>query len=1147
MVPIWRRGVALGLALLAGVALAEQGVSQGESLRCPPALEWTDAVVADAVGLTEAELEDLKRARSLDNTSVCTMPEEKLRRAIWRASNPKPTGAGEWAALRAAQQQDDNGVVRPDGLLRATEQRRAIALRTAAALAQQKKAGGSARLAGISWNQWTAIGPGNIGGRVRAMAFHPSNPAVIWVGSVSGGIWKTVDSGASWQPVNDFMGNLSITSIVVSPTNTNTMYASTGEGFYNADAVRGAGVFKSTDGGSTWVQLASTNPVTKGTAWYYVNRLVVHPQNGDVLLAATNEGLFRSSDGGTSWTLVRAVSRVADVRFNPLNGSYAVFGRGYGGGAIEYSIDGGATWRASNLSPSGRTELGYSHSNTIYASADVANGTIYRSTDFGATWASVSAPGHLASQGWYDNAIWVDPTNDAHLIVGGLDLWRSTNGASSWTKISQWWSAPLSAHADHHVIVSPPNYNGSTVRTVYFGNDGGVYRANDVSTVALTNGWTSLNNGLAITQFYSGAGHTGTNGRIIGGTQDNGSLVYSGSGTQWSAFFGGDGGFSAVDPTNGNYIYGEYVYLNLHRSTTGGTTSASYIYSGISDAGSGSTALFIAPFTLDPNNPNTMLAGGQSLWRSTNVKATPPSWGAILGSTGGGLISQIAVPAGKSDVIWVGRTSGALLRTLNGTASAPTWSQVNVSGMPGRYVLSLLVDPSNTNVVYAGYGGYSNSNLWKTTDGGLTWTSIGGSLPASPVRAIQRHPANPSYLYVGTEVGVFASQDGGLTWGTTNDGPANVSVDQLFWLNSTTLVASTHGRGMFKVDAGATGHAVTITRAGAGSGTVLSVPTGISCGDTCSTTYNTGTTVALTAVPSRGSTFAGWSGGCSGTSSACSVSVTAPQSITATFEPMSAHALLVTRSGGGSGSVSSDTPGIDCGSSCSASFTPGSTVTLTATPSAGSSFAGWTGTACRGTSPTCAVSMTALQSVNAMFSPIPAHVLMVRKVGAGSGTIQSLPSRVDCGSNCSARFELGQTVVLTATAASGSTFAGWSGSGCSGTGDCTVVMSAPRQATASFIRNQRLSVYLKGSGQVVSAPDGVSCGSTISQTPVQCAASFAGNSSVSLTATAANGYEFAGWSGACTGSATVCVVQMTASKAVTASFRFVSAAVAPRP
>ena len=848
----------LGVALVP--ILGHAGVS-----RCPGDAPWSDSVVAAAVGISEYRLENVKRARALDNATLCSMAEAALQRAIFRAENPKPDNPDGWAKFRSQQQSDENGVVNPEGLLNALQARRGMleqqALRTSS--------GVSAAGAGLTSAQWTAIGPGNVGGRVRSIVIHPTTPSTMWAGSVAGGIWKTVDAGASWTAVNDFMPNLAISSMLISPADPNVMYAGTGEGFFNGDAVRGAGVFKSVDGGVTWNQLPSTNPATAGAQWYYVNRLAVHPANANILLAATNNGLYRSADAGANWTLqTSGTLRVADVKFDPSNGNKAVFGQGYGGGPVSYSNDGGVTWTSSSLNPSGRVELAYARnlgavgiqvvtSSVLYASVDYASGSVYRSTDGGATWSLQSSPGHLGSQGWYDNAIWVDPVDSNHVIVGGIDLHRSTNGGLNFSRISRWDLVDSgSVHADHHVIVASPLYNGTSNRTIFFGNDGGVYKAQDIAAVtSVTTGWTMLNNGLAITQFYGGAGHNGTNGRIIGGTQDNGSLVYTGSGTSWTKSFGGDGGFSAVDPTDGNYNYGEYVRLTLHRSTTGG--AASFIYQGITEAGS--SANFIAPFALDPNNPNTMLAGGASLWRSTNVKAAAPSWAYILASTGS-YISQIAIAQGNSNLVWVGKNNGKLFKSINGTAAPfPTFAQMGAAYLPaGRMVLSILIDKDSPNTVYAGFGGYSSNNLWRTTDGGISWTSIGGSLPPSPIRSIQRHPANASYLYVGTEVGVFTSEDGGATWATTNDGPANVSVDQLFWFDPKTLVAVTHGRGMFK--AAIPTYTLTVRKTGSGRGTVTSSPAGINCGATCAYTFGGGMSVTLTATPATNSNFIKWRG-----------------------------------------------------------------------------------------------------------------------------------------------------------------------------------------------------------------------------------------------------------------------------------------------
>lgn len=807
--PLAARAAAI-IVLLASLTGCQVVPSAGKDMagvgpRCPAGEAWTDAVVAESLGVDHDRLQRLKAARALSNEDLCTMPAKRLARAQFRVDNPKPDHPGEWASFRALQQADESGTVKPDGLIAASAARQRI-------LDRLREGSVSAQDAGISRTDWTWLGPGNIGGRVRAILVDRTNGNRVWAGSVAGGIWESGNGGSSWAPVDDFMGNLSISSLAQDPTDASLLYAGTGEGFYNVDAVRGAGVFRSTDRGVSWEALASTSPASNPD-WYYVNRLVIHPSNGNILMAATNGGLYRSADAGANWTEVRT-GRHLDVRFHPADGN-RVLASSYSGNTatIAYSTNAGASWNTTTLTGY-RAELAWAASttSTAYLSLDhqsASSGRVYRSTDGGANWTLMSTPAHLSGQGWYNNAIWVDPTNANHLIVGGIDLYRSTDGGSVFTKISQWWSVPTSPHADHHAIVAHPGYNGSTNRTLFFGNDGGVYRAADIAAVGLTTGWTNLNNGLGITQFYGGAGHNGVNGRIQGGTQDNGALLYSGSGTNWSEWYGGDGGAAAIDPADGNTMYNEYVYLSIYRSTNGGGSSA-YICNGITEGhghatfGCGATATteanFIAPFVLDPNDSNRMLAGAKSLWRSNNVKSSPPTWAAIKSPVGTGTsyyISRVAVAQGNSDVIWVGHNNGAVYKTTNGTATTPTWS--TLSGLPsGRMVLSLLIDRDDPNRVYVGFGGYSSGNVYRTTNGGNSWTNIHGNLPNAPVRALERHPANPNWLYAGTEVGVFTSEDGGATWSTNNDGPANVSVEQLFWLDNTTLVAVTHGRGMFR-------------------------------------------------------------------------------------------------------------------------------------------------------------------------------------------------------------------------------------------------------------------------------------------------------------------------------------------------------------
>ncbi len=749
------------------------------------------------------------------------MPEAKLARAFYRLDTPKTDHPGEWAKYRAMQQMDETQTIKPDGLISAIKQRQLIV--------EQELLSGQMRKAGINKGRWQAIGPDNVGGRVRSILIHPTQPQRMWAGSVSGGIWYSTNGGKLWKPVDDFMGNLAITSLQMASKNPKIMYAATGEGFFNTDAVRGAGVFKSVDGGRSWKQLPATNPA-KDAAWEYVNRIAIHPTRNNILLAATQGGLFKSIDSGKSWRKIVKEYNFFDVKFSPDAQGAVASGRIYDKSLKKFTHQifignsSGSQWRKGGKKHQGRIELAYapSQSGYIYASiynrkrletsdGDVIelNGELYRSMDYGMTWSLVSSPNHLGNQGWYDNAIWVDPTNHQHLIVGGIDLFRSTDGGLSWRQISRWWDSS-SIHADQHIIISHPHYGGGN-KTVFFGNDGGIYK---ISNIEDYNNITELNNGLAITQFYDGAGHNGKNGRIIGGTQDNGSLVYTGERKNWSAFAGGDGGYTAINADNGDYIYGEYQNMEIHRTV--GNGRAHRICRGITEVthkkdSNGKTvcgtknsrlaANFIAPLIIDPNDNRYLYAGGASLWRTEGALAKTPKWVKIkqpIKDNRWGYISQIAAVSGEKGTVWVGHNNGELYVTHNALAKNPAWQRVGQQALPRRMVLSILVDHHNPELIYVGFGGYSKDNLYMTMDGGLSWQDISGNLPDSPIRTIQKHPVNSNWLYVGTEVGIFTSENGGQSWTSDNDGPANVSVDKLFWLDDATLVAATHGRGMFK-------------------------------------------------------------------------------------------------------------------------------------------------------------------------------------------------------------------------------------------------------------------------------------------------------------------------------------------------------------
>ncbi|HYA50601.1 MAG TPA: hypothetical protein VEG33_05475, partial [Streptosporangiaceae bacterium] len=325
--------------------------------------------------------------------------------------------------------------------------------------------------------------------------------------------------------------------------------------------------------------------------------------------------------------------------------------------------------------------------------------------------------------------------------------------------------------------------------------------------------------------------------------------------------------------------------------------------------------------------------------------------------------------------------------------------------------------------------------------------------------------------------------------------------------------------------------ALTVSKAGAGAGSVTSSPDGLSCGTTCSVPFDTGAVVTLTATAATGSVFAGWSGACTGTGS-CQVTMIQAKSVTATWN-VKQFALSLSITGAGAGSVTTGSSGVACGTGCSVLFDSGTVVTLTAAPATGSVFTGWSG-ACTG-SGNCQVTMSQARTVSAAFGPAPPpqFTLTVTRAGTGGGAVGSAPAGIACGDNCSAPFDSGTVVTLTPTPAVGSVFFGWSGA-CTGTGACQVTMSRARAVTAVFRAAPAAKFALTitedgtGNGTVTSTPDGIACGAA-------CDPSFDSATVVTLTASPATGSVFDGWGGACAGAGS-CQVTMSQARNVSAHF-----------
>ncbi len=653
---------------------------------------------------------------------------------------------------------------------------------------------------------WEWLGPGNIGGRIRAIVIHPSSTNTMWAGAASGGVWKTVNGGQSWAPLDDYPASLAIGCMVMEPGNPDHLYVGTGEGGYfdtiegtsNTAAILGAGIFESTDGGDTWNQMPSTDNAN----FQAVSRMVIDPRNTAIIFAATREGIFHSQDTGATWTQ-RSFEPALDIDIHPTDSSKMLAGQGHD--TCLYSTDAGLSWQeASGFSGDvHRTEVAYAVSNpdVVYAAMSIPQNSIisslsiWRSDDGGQTFVRKTVVGdEINSLANYTTALFVDPTNADRILFGGQTIRRSADQGVTHFSISG------GTHSDHHVIIPHPAFNGISFNRVIGGNDGGVFFRDEPF---ISSSWTELNNNLGVTQFY-GAAVNPTTGVVTGGTQDNGSMRFDGDPEAWVKVLGGDGGFCAVDPTEADLFYVETQNLGIRRVRN--VTEVTAIAGGISD-----TENFIPYFMVDPNLPGRMLAAGRSLWRSEDVRlGNPPTWSIIKPSfcpenhfVGNNPcnISTIAVAEGDSDIIWVGHNDGSLFRSPNGSSANPGWLRTDL-GLPNRWVSRIAIDPRNHGRVYVSMMGYQSNNLWRTLDNGITWTQITGSgansLPNSPITAIAVHPAVSGVLVAGTDFGIYRSLDDGNSWTTSSAGPGNAAIEELLWRNEDELYVVTHGRGIYK-------------------------------------------------------------------------------------------------------------------------------------------------------------------------------------------------------------------------------------------------------------------------------------------------------------------------------------------------------------
>ena len=680
---------------------------------------------------------------------------------------------------------------------------------------------------------WTFLGPEPIdtpytdpvvSGRVSAIAIDPTNSKVIYLGAAQGGVWKSTNSGTNWTNLTDSQASLAIGSITIDPTNHLTIYAGTGEENFSGDSYYGAGILKSTDGGATWTQMCGPFCGPVGQDGYYgggarIGSIAVDPANNQILLAGVQllneDGIYRSTDGGSSWTLVLSGNPGTSVFFDPANASiaYAALGSSFSGGTegVYESTNAGVTWTAVNgsgatainLTGAGRIVLADAASSptTIYASVENLNTSgllgMFKTTDGGVTWNNLtSIPDYCTPQCWYDNAVAVDPLNPDVVYAGGAyttTLVRSLDGGNSWVTLQAAENFGF-VHADVHALVFPPH-----AAFLFLGSDGGAYSTSQ--PLAANPEFTAFNTTLGITQFYPGFATHPTNPSIaLGGTQDNGSLLYSGKQT-WRQVTCGDGGYSLIDPAIPTTMYTTCEYISLLKSTSSGSSSSwTSAESGINTS---DRSQFIAPLVMDPSHHIRLYFGTYRVYQTVNSAS---SWTAISPDlTSGGNLTAIAVAPTNGNTVYTGSSDSQVYISTNvGSGSSATWKNIS-AGLPPRFVTDIAGNPKSATtafVTFSGFTGFGDSlgHVFRTTNNS-TWTDISGDLPNTPVNSIAVDPDLPAYLFVGTDIGVFYTKNQGASWSSLIDGLPNVAVLGLTLNNSTHLLeAATHGRGIWSLD-----------------------------------------------------------------------------------------------------------------------------------------------------------------------------------------------------------------------------------------------------------------------------------------------------------------------------------------------------------
>jgi photosystem II stability/assembly factor-like uncharacterized protein len=692
-----------------------------------------------------------------------------------------------------------------------------------------------------------------VSGRIAGIATSPTDANTYYIAAAGGGVWKTTNAGTSWSPLTDTQSTLSMGAIAVAPSNANIIYAGTGEANNSADSNYGVGILKSTDAGSTWTLLQGPGNIFSANG-LTTSKIAIDPTNPNVVYAAmgnvgnnkaftSGAGVYKSTDGGATWTnttsSIDIFDSYSDVAIDPSNTNtvYMALGAFYGttGNGVYKSTDGGSNWTllagglasGSNL---GRISIALAPSNSQVLYVSIAGNTgstgsglyrFFRSTDAGANWTNLTTgmPAYMGSQGWYDQWVIVNPTDPTNVFAAGAAgttnaVIESTNSGASWSSIARSSSANGSngPHADHHASAF------TSAGLLLDGNDGGIWRLDNSTTSSIK--WTDINDSINTIQF-EGIAQSPTNAAIaLGGSQDNGTSRFTDS-SGWTLTDGGDGGMVRFSHQNSNLVYrvspiGSFGASAYFRKSTNAGVSWSSAASGLPSTGAdengpisegtdpSDSTNFYPPFAIDPNNDQRLILGSSDLYVTTNGAT---SWTNLTSGKSGWTNTNpsdaVAISntnSGNTIYAATGGTFASFSNIFVSTNGGTTWASRNLPSGSGR-VNEIQIDPTNDQIAYAVVSTFSSGGalVWRTVNGGATWTNISGNLPNLPAWSLQIDTNQPNTLYVGDDTGVYVTNNLGTSWAPLTSGLPNAQVFQLdFNAGTRTLAAGTHGRGMWE-------------------------------------------------------------------------------------------------------------------------------------------------------------------------------------------------------------------------------------------------------------------------------------------------------------------------------------------------------------